>query len=384
MVRAQRRFLWALLAALMWTVWLTLSTAGAELPDLSAVMEEFRAALPEEARTWLSPAVWAGEDGIPDGNAVAEMSSLPALLKAAGEALRKVFPSAVKTLGEVLLCLLFSALFRGICSAFGGGKLGESALFCGRVGVALVLCSGQLAQLNLVRGALACLQGVANAMLPVLAALLAAGGNTASAAATGGGLLLFLNLAENLTAEFFLPLAAALCGLAAVVWLPERGRIRSLFACLRRVLTFSLALFGAVFAAVFGAQTLLAAGADSVSARTVKFAVGNALPVIGGVIGDSVRTVAAGLSYLRDTVGLLGILLTLLPLAVPLLTLFLHRAVLLVGGAAAELLGCGEEQKMLEEYASVSGLLLAMVAGAAVCFIYALIIFVRISLAISA
>ena len=102
------------------------------------------------------------------------------------------------------------------------------------------------------------------------------------------------------------------------------------------------------------------------------------------MIGDSVRTVAAGLSYLRDTVGLLGILLTLLPLAVPLLTLFLHRAVLLVGGAAAELLGCGEEQKMLEEYASVSGLLLAMVAGAAVCFIYALIIFVRISLAISA
>ena len=51
----------ALLAALMWTVWLTLSTAGAELPDLSAVMEEFRAALPEEARTWLSPAVWAEE-----------------------------------------------------------------------------------------------------------------------------------------------------------------------------------------------------------------------------------------------------------------------------------------------------------------------------------
>lgn len=383
MVKVRRCLLLALLMA-VWGAVLTLSAAGVDVPDLSAVMEEFRAALPEDARAWLPPEVLAGEGGIPDGEAVAEMSSLPALLKAAGKTLRNVLPSAMETLGGILLCLLFSALFRGVCSAFGEGKLGESALLCGRVGVALVLCGGQLAQLNLVRGALTCLQGVANAMLPVLAALLAAGGNTASAAATGGGLLLFLNLAENLMAEFFLPLAAALCGLSAVVWLPERGRIRGLFACLRRVLTFSLALFGTVFTAVFGAQTLLAAGADSVSARAVKFAVGNALPVIGGVIGDSVRTVAAGLSYLRDTVGLLGILLTLLPLAVPLLTLFLHRAVLLIGGAAAELLGCGEEQKMLEEYASVSGLLLAMVAGAAVCFIYALIIFVRISLAISA
>ncbi|MBE6574872.1 MAG: hypothetical protein E7654_01195 [Ruminococcaceae bacterium] len=382
MVKAKRSILLAFWIA-VWGAALMLSAAGTDMPDLSTVMEEFRAALPEEVRAWLPPTVFGEEDSMPDGEAVAEMSSLPALLKAAGETLRNVLPSSAETLGEILLCLLFSALFRGVCAAFGEGKLEESALLCGRVGVALVLCGGQLAQLNLVRGALACLQGVANAMLPVLAALLAAGGNTASAAASGGGLLLFLNLAENLTAEFFLPLAAALCGLAAVVWLPERGRIRSLFGCLRRVLTFSLALFGTVFAAVFGAQTLLAAGADSISARTVKFAVGTAFPVIGGVIGDSVRTVAAGLGYLRDTVGLLGILLTLLPLAAPLLTLFLHRAVLLIGGAAAELLGCGEEQKMLEEYASVSGLLLAMVAGAAVCFIYVLIIFVRISLAVS-
>ena len=383
MVRMRRYLLQVLLMAVWGTV-LTLSATGADVPDLSAVMEEFRTALPEDAWAWLPPEVLVGEGGIPDGEAVAEMSSLPALIAAVGETLKQVLPSAMETLGEILLCLLFSSLFRGICSALDEGKIGEGALLCSRIGVALVLCGGQLAQLNLVRGALTCLQGVANAMLPVLAALLAAGGNAASAAAAGGGLLLFLNLAENLTAEFFLPLAAALCGLATVVWLPERGRIRSLFACLRRVFTFSLALFGTVFAAVFGAQTLLAAGADSVSARAVKFAVGNSLPVIGGVIGDSVRTVAAGINYLRDTVGLLGILLTLLPLAAPVLTLFLHRAVLLVGGAAAELLGCGEEQKMLEEYASVSGLLLAMVAGAAVCFIYALIIFVRISLAISA
>ncbi|MBQ2766840.1 MAG: hypothetical protein IJF49_02050 [Clostridia bacterium] len=354
------------------------------MPELSAALQSFWAELPDEIRRQLPDSLYDAAQGFPDSEDLLEATSFSSVLQTLRDALLGTLPSALKGFGQTLLCLLFSAVFGVLCEAWGRDKLTQTAQICSRLCMAALLCEEQIVLLRLVSATLQQLQVIVNAMLPVLAALLAAGGNTATAAAGYGSLALFLNLAENLIAEFFLPLTAAVCGLTAVVGLSDRGRLRGLLSCLRRVLTYTLSLFGVLFSAVLSAQTLLASGADSVSAKTLKFALGKAIPVIGSAVGDSVRTVASGLSYLKNTVGVMGILLTLLPLLGAVMHLVFRRAALTLGEAAAELLGCEGEQKLLGDFASINGILLALLAGAAVCFIFALILFVRMSLVISA
>lgn len=375
------RFGAVLAACLVLICGLTLSASAEEtMPDLREPLAEFYAAIPDDLRSSLPDAIF--DDDAPDAEAVRAAGGLKALLEHARDALANALPAAGKLFGQICLCTLFAALFSVICTAFDAGPLGEAAQLCGRLCTAAILLEVQMGQLDAVRACLRQLQVILNGMLPVLTALFAAGGSTGTATAGCGSLLIFLNLGENLCAGLFFPLVAAACGLAAVAWMPDGDRLRGIAACIKRVTVWALGLFGAVFSAVLAFQTVLATGADSVAARTVKFAVSSAVPVIGGVVGDTVRTVAAGVGYLKDTVGLLGILLMVLLALPPLLQLLVHRAVLILGEAVAELLGCAGERKLLGEFVSVSGTLLALLCGALLCFVFALVLFVRITLAI--
>ncbi len=349
--------------------------------EVDLPLEAFYAAIPDSVREALPEGVLVGEE-LPDGEEIRDAGSLGAMMGYLRDALYDALPRTGRLFGRLLLCTVFSALFGTLCTSFGGERGGEIARFCGRICTAGILLEAQLAELETLRFCLRQLQTLVNGMIPVLGVLLAAGGNTAAASAGCGSLMLFLNLGENLCKTVFLPLIAVSCGFSAVAWLSGGGRLRGILVCLRRVTTFGLGLFGAIFSAVFAFQTVLSAGADSVAARTVRFAVGSAVPVIGGAVGDAVRTVGSALHYLKDTVGLLGILLTALLVLPPLVRLLLYRATLTLNGAAAELLGAEQEGKLIFAFADLGGVLLALLCVAVLCFIFALVLFVRLTLAI--
>lgn len=374
-----RGLIFLLLAAFVFLFGAIPAAAEDGLPDFGEPLDEFYAAIPDDLWESFPDGLFSGE--IPDAGAMQEAWSFSSLLDRVREALTGALPEMGRLFGQLCLCALFAALFEAICSAFDGGRLSGLAQLCGRLCMAGLLLDAQLGQLTSITACLRQLRLVVNAMLPVIGAIFAAGGSTGTATAGCGSLLLFLNLGENLCAALFLPLIAADCGLSAVAWLPDGGRLKGLLGCLKRVITWSLGLFGTVFSAVFAFQTILAAGADSVAARTVKFTVSSAVPVIGGVVGDTVRTVAGGLGYLKDTVGLLGIFLLVLIVLPPLVQLLLYRAALALAGAVAELLGCEKEGRLLGDFGDANGMLLALLCGAMLCFLFALVMFVRISLA---
>ncbi|MBQ3126136.1 MAG: hypothetical protein IJC15_03615, partial [Clostridia bacterium] len=80
-----------------------------------------------------------------------------------------------------------------------------------------------------------------------------------------------------------------------------------------------------------------------------------------------------------DTVGLLGIFLLFLLALPPLCGIVLHRAVLILGSAVAELLGCSGEKRLLEEFTAVSGSLLAVLAVSLLWFVFSLLVFVCVA-----
>lgn len=356
---------------------LALPAAAEEtMPDFSAPLAEFYAAIPDDLRQALPESLFG--ESMPNGDALRAASTLPELVEHIRDALRASLPDAGHLFGQICLCLLFSALFETVCTAFVGGEMQDVVRMLGQLCAACLLLGAQMRQLELIIDCLQQIRLLMGTMLPLMGAVLASGGNAGTAASGCGSLLLFLNLSENLCNAVFLPLIAASSGLAAVAWLPSAERLRGICACLKRITHWSIGLFGAIFSAVMAAQTVLSAGADSVAARTVKFAVGSAVPIIGGVVGDAVRTLTASVGYLKDTIGIFGILLLILLALPPLCGILLHRAVLILGSAMAELLGCTGEKRMLEEMGAVSGSLLSVLCVSLLCFVFSLLIFVRI------
>ena len=208
---------------------------------------------------------------------------------------------------------------------------------------------------------LSTLTDLTSASIPLLTVLYAMGGNVTAAAASAGSLTVYLTVLENLVGRTVLPF----CGIClAFAWMGAREggpRTGTLLATLKKNYATALSFFMMLLLAMLTAQSTLGAKADTLSMRSIKFAAGNLIPVVGGSVGELIRTVSAGVGYLRGGLGICGVLLLILTLLPPLARLFLHRLVWQISASVADLLGCDSERKLLDEIASLTGYLIAAV-----------------------
>ena len=128
---------------------------------------------------------------------------------------------------------------------------------------------------------------------------------------------------------------------------------------------------------VLGLQTTLAKGSDGLAMRTVRFAAGSFLPVVGGSVSEALRTVAGSVSFLRSVAGTAAILVLLFAFLPVFLSVLLNRIVFLLGGSLAKMLGCDGEERLLSELSSVYGYFLAVIASLFVTVTFSLTLFAR-------
>ena len=159
--------------------------------------------------------------------------------------------------------------------------------------------------------------------------------------------------------------------------------LKPLSDAIKRTFTFFVGLVMLIFSTVLSTQTLLASKADSLGAKTVKLFTGQIIPLVGGTVGDSLRTAGASIEYLRSTVGV-GIIIVFLLLVLPtILSIWSFRLSFIASNAVSGLLGCDREGKMISEIASIYGYILAITSICSVVLLFLMTLFVKCSSALS-
>ena len=134
--------------------------------------------------------------------------------------------------------------------------------------------------------------------------------------------------------------------------------------------------------ASLGMQTALSSAKDSLTAKSMKFAVSSSLPIVGSTVSSSLSILSASLSVLKTTVGL-GSVIAVLAISFPAIAyVFSIRFVLSMCGSVAELVGVKESEKVYKSFTSVFDMLLAMLVLSSVTFVIVLAMFVNTSFAI--
>lgn len=368
---------WLLLSvlALFWAV----LPIGAETPldrenlpeDVSGWMER----LPEELSSLLPEG--AEEMGEDAEEAAQSLTDPKRILSVAGALLEIGWRDALLLFFRLVGLLILAAVLGALGRSLSSEGVSRALRYCSTLSIFAVILQWQGERIREVALCLERLSTLVGGMIPVTGALWAMGGNVATASAGTATLSLFLTVCQRLCAETLIPVcgfctAAALCQTLS----PGLG-LRSVAGAVKKCYTFLLGLIMTLLVASLGSQTALASAADSAGARTAKALSASMIPVVGGSVGETLRTVASGVQYLKTVLGIGGIGLILLLILPVLLSLLLARAVFLLCGGVAELLGCEEEGRLLGELGSVYGCMIAVVSMCAVMFILALWIFVR-------
>lgn len=215
------------------------------------------------------------------------------------------------------------------------------------------------------------------AMLPVMEAVMLSSGSVSQASLNGTSLMIYITLTENFLQYVMIPLAGTLFALSATSGTFSSVNTSSLVSAVRRVLMTVLGFFLLIFSFVLGIQSSLAKSADSLAMKTVRFAVGSYIPIVGGALSEALTTVSAGLTLVRRTVGGIGIVIILFIVLPPLISLFLTRLSLLICKSVAEFLECEDAARVIGDADSAISLFCAFAVMSAVFFIFAVTLFMN-------
>ncbi len=216
---------------------------------------------------------------------------------------------------------------------------------------------------------LAELGGFSLAASGIYAALFSAAGAPSSAAAAGGGFAVFSGILNGMLSGLLLPVLKILFVLAV---LSSFGSVKAVGQIGKRISTaylWILSLASVLFTASLALESGIAASADSVAVRTVKFAVGSSIPVVGGTVSGALGALGASLSLLKSGFGATS-LVVLAALILPVFAeLLLYRFTLSLASFFSESLENVTVGAVFDRYKNIFDLMLAAVSIVSLVFL---------------
>ena len=281
--------------------------------------------------------------------------------------------------GLVVIAAVFSALERSMTS----GAMSGALRFCTTTAVFAAVIGIETEHLNRVSEFFGRLYALMGSMIPITSAVWAMGGNVSTATSSTSTLYIFLNVCEGICGKSVVPVCCLFSVFALCNSLSSEIGLSGLSGSLKKSYTTFLGIIMTVLVASLASSTVLTSAADSTSARAAKIISANVIPVVGASVGDTLRTVATSVQYLKGIIGIGGTIFIALMLLPLLVSLLLTRSAFLLAAGVARAVGCGAEGSFLSELGGVYSIMVAVVSMSSVMFIFALTIFSKTVVAIA-
>ena len=288
-----------------------------------------------------------------------------------------VFPTVSGIVGMLGVTLLSSSSILMLMELRESEKTKKISSFAFTLITALPTAGAAVSAVRCCEAYVARICTVMNAMFPVMTAVGVMNGSTGAASVGRMSLMLYVTVTENLTRIILVPAAGALLALGTVSCAFPEVKLVGFISFAKKTVIRVLTLSTVIFSFVLGVQTSLAKSADTLAARTVRFAVGSSVPIVGSALSDAISAVGAGLSAVRHTAGAVGILIVLLIVTPTLVTLAVYRLAFAACGGIAELLGNVAGATLIREADSVVAVFFALASLSAVLFVFAAVLFMN-------
>lgn len=214
-----------------------------------------------------------------------------------------------KTAAVILILALLSSTVGTLNSAFGEGSAGRAAFFGFFAAVSALALACFNTALSYGTGVITAMTDFMDKFTPVLVMLIFACCKPASAAAFEPVLSAAVYVVSIITRECMVLLTTFSAVLSVAGNIGDKtsisGFIKIVNSINKWLMTFVITLFTGINA-VYGFSV---SSLDAVSAKTIKFAVGSLVPVVGGFLSDSVDTVTTSASLIKNSAGAAGIII---------------------------------------------------------------------------
>lgn len=297
-------------------------------------------------------------------------------------AVTKAVKPAVKTASILLGLVMISAVFQMYAQSFVQNSLRMVFSFCASLCIALSLLSVMKTLFGVSEALLGTMSKTMLAVIPAMETIYIWSGNLSSAAVTATGVNLMIGFVQSLFSKIMAPTLYTVFVMCIAASVTGNKAVGFMVKTLKGLVTGGVIVIMTVMTFVLSIQTAGASAADTLAAKTVRFAIGSYLPIVGGSVAESLSVLSGSIGVIKQGCGITGIAVMIIAFLPPFALILINRIAIGFSGAVAGVLGCTSETSLLEECKGICTILLAICAGGCVMYIIALGIFCKTPVAI--
>ncbi len=205
-------------------------------------------------------------------------------------------------------------------------------------------------------------------LFPLLITLLTALGGITSAAILSPATVFLTTGISIFFSSVIMPLVIVLMVFTIINNFSASIKLTGFCALIKTIVKWAIGLSFTIFLGIITIQGLLGSTFDGISIKTAKYTIDKLVPIIGGMVSDSVDVLISCTLLIKNAVGIAGIIIIAGIAITPVFGILAHYFLFKLTGAVLEPIGGKPIGKFATESADVLLLLFAAVLAAAAMF----------------
>ena len=241
-----------------------------------------------------------------------------------------------KTAAAILILALLSSAIGTLNSAFGENSAGRAAFFAFFAAVSALALACFNTALSYGTDVIFSMTDFMDKFTPVLIMSIFACCKPASAAAFEPVLSSAVYVVSLIIRECMVPLTTFSAVLSVAGNIGDKKSMSGFIKIVNSVNKWLMAFVITLFTGINTVYGFSVSSLDAISAKTIKFAVGSLVPVVGGFLSDSVDTVTTSASLIKNSAGAAGVIIICGICVVPVIKLGVMQLMLRLCAAFSE------------------------------------------------
>ncbi len=239
----------------------------------------------------------------------------------------------------ILVFIIISSFFQNLKSTMIDSEMSTLFSTVSALIIAVVLAIKMKTTISLACSSIAICADFIYAFIPVFCVIVATSGNTVAAFSTNTLLLSLAQTLNYISKNIFVPLTNCFLSIGICAGLRSELNLKSLLAFMKKYITTGISVCAAAFVSVLSIKTAVAARADAIGLRSIRFAINSVVPVIGSAISEGLLSIQSYSSLIRSSVGVVGIIAVVLVFLPAIIEVVFWRFFLLLSSIISDVFG---------------------------------------------
>ena len=228
---------------------------------------------------------------------------------------------AITMIAGIIVVVIIHSILKAISENLGNESIAKIAYYIQYILIITLVMKNFSDIITGIKTSIQNLSAFTNTLIPLLSTLMITTGNIVTSRMIEPMLLFLITFISNLIVNVIIPIILVATALGIISKISDEVQVDKLSKFFKKGSVWVLTTVLGLFMTLTTLEGGVTSGLDGVTLKAGKSIVSNAIPVVGGILGDAIDTVLGYSNIIKNAVGIVGIIVVMCICIQPILNL---------------------------------------------------------------